>query len=232
MKKHSNDRYKIIFKGSFAISLISFIIGIVLIFDVDNYHTVPMITKCFFMSGIGFGFLSVILFVFTPRPQTTSISYKVDFNNFEEAKSWFQNRLKKHHFKEYGCFKTKFYYEVFVFKKGVIKRENFFVVKINQYVGTDSLSDIPVALMERFSFGFENMSLATKKNAVILCFNERDVLWYSDFLNMSDPSNNHDRYFWAALDLSQTQLHIFEHRDNIPPEYYEKMRKYFLRMIG
>lgn len=231
MKKSSIAIYKVLFKVSFIVSLVSLIIGLVLIFSVDNYHTVPRITKCFFVLGIAFGFLSIILFVFTPRPQTACNPYKVSFDNFEDAKICFQNSLKKQHFKAYGCFKTQYGYEVFVFKKGVIRKENFFVVKINHYAGIDSLNDIPAVLIQKFAFGFENMSWSIKKNAVVLCFNEKDELWYSDFLNITDPSNNHDRYFWTALDLSQEQLHVFEYRDNVPYEYYEKMRKHFLKIL-
>ncbi len=235
MKKCPLKTHKIFFRMCITLCLGSFALDIVNLvaqyFWGDINDPVHWSFFVFFISGIVFAIISLILLILTPSPETTRVSYEFNFTNFEDCKTYLQNRLKKE-FIEHSYIRTKFGYDIFVFSKYSVTTEYYFIVKINHYLGAESINEIPVILWNEYFHGLQNFSLGIQKNNVILCFEEKSDLWFSDFLNIPIGNNNYNRYFLAAVGLKEEQIHIFEYKNLTPIAYYQKMQKKFEDTIG
>lgn len=231
--KKTIKSYKIIFIICVAACILSFLLFILsLTPTTDSNSIIDVLPLIFLVLEIVFLITSIILGIFISSQKTTRTTYDFHFSDFEECKSYIQKRLSDQEFVEHSRTKTKYGYDVFAFFTYSVNTEYYFIVKINQYLGADSLNNIPLTLINQYHKGINNMSLGNQENTVILCFEEKSDLWYSNFLNIPLYGKGYNRFFYTAVDLNAGKIHTYEYKGRSPITCYQIMQINFENTMG
>ena len=233
MKKDPSKTHKIIFIICVIACVFSFVLFDLSLAPATNANNIIEVLPLIFLAlGTVFLIIDVVLFIFISSQKTTRTTYDFHFSDFEECKSYIEKRLSDQEFVEHSHTKTKYGYDVFAFFTCSVSTEYYFIVKINQYLGADSLNDIPLTLINQYHKGINNMSLGNQENTVVLCFQEKSDLWYSDFLNIPLYNKRYNRFFYTAVDLNAGKIHTYEYKGHSPITCYQTMQINFENTMG